>query len=207
MKIALLLFLLSGVFVSGQGLGRFNANVGAGPAFPVGDSSDRINTGYNISAGAGMNLSRHLGFEVDYLFSSFDLSNRALAAAGAPDGYAHNWGFSFNPIFHIAPDRKIGAYVLAGYGVFTRTVNLTRPGVVPGVICDPWTFICFTGPVYADIIYRSNSTTKGGWDIGGGVTYRLGEGRTKVFTEIRYYDVLTRDPRTTFLPLTFGLRW
>jgi opacity protein-like surface antigen len=117
------------------------------------------------------------------------------------------WGFSANPIYRFAPGSKIGAYVLGGYGVFTRTVNLTRPGVIPGVICDPWTLICYSGPVYADVIYRSNSTTKGGWDIGGGITYRLGEGQTEFFTEIRYYDVLTTNVRSTFLPLTFGFRF
>jgi opacity protein-like surface antigen len=207
MKIALSLFLLPCVFASGQVLERINANVGAGVSFPVGDSSDRVNTGYNITAGAGINLSKHFGLEIDYLFSSFGLSDRSLALSGAPDGYAHTWGFSANPIYYIAPDKKLSAYILAGYGVFTRTVNLTRPGVVPGVICDPWTFFCYNAPVYADIIYRCNSTTKGGWDVGGGITYRLGEGRTKVFTEIRYYDVLTSNVRSTFLPLTFGLRW
>jgi opacity protein-like surface antigen len=134
-------------------------------------------------------------------------SSRPEGKDGAPNGYAHAWGFSANPVFKFAPDRKLSAYILGGYGVFTRTVNLTRPRVVPGVICDPWTFICYTGPVYADVIYPSNSTTNRGWDIGGGITYRLGESRMKFFTEIRYYDVLTQDVRSTFLPLTFGLRW
>ena len=101
---------------------------------------------------------------------------------------------------------QLGGYVVGGFGVFTRTVNLTRPGVVPGLICDPWTFICYSAPVYADIIYRSNSVTKGGWNIGGGITFRLNEG-VQFYTEIRYYEVLTPDVHTQLLPLTFGLRF
>lgn len=207
MKKALLFCLLFGVSVAAQDFHKWNANVGGGASFGTGDAGDRVNTGYNFTAGGGLNFSKRFGVEVDYVFNGFSLSNRALQAAAAPNGYAHVWGFSANPVYTFAPDRKLGGYVLGGYGVFTRTVNLTRPGVVPGTICDPWTFICYVGPVYADIIYRSNSTTKGGWDIGGGITYRLGEGRTQVYTEIRYYDVLTKDIRGTFLPLTFGLRW
>jgi hypothetical protein len=204
----LLLFGLLACVACAQDTPRWNANVGGGVSFGVGDAGDRVNTGYNFTGGGGINFSDHLGLEIDYLFNNFGLSDQALAGAGAPDGYAHVWGFSANPVLRLTPSsRKLGAYVLGGYGVFTRTVNLTRPGVVPGIICDPWTFICYTGPVYADVIYRSNSTTKGGWNIGGGITYRLGEGQTKFFTEVRYYDVLTSNVGSTFLPLTFGLRW
>ena len=186
---------------------KWNANVGGGVSFPIGDAGDRANTGYNFTAGGGLNISKQFGVEIDYIFNGFNLSDKALQGAGAPNGYAHMWGFSANPVFRFEGNGKLGGYVLGGYGVFTRTVNLTRPGVVPGVICDPWTFICYTGPVYADIIYRSNSTTKGGWDVGGGVTYRLGESSAKFFAEIRYYSVLTRDVKGTFLPLSFGIRW
>jgi opacity protein-like surface antigen len=204
-KLALLLCLLSAT-MEGQDFHRWAFNVGGGPSFGVGDAADRINTGYNVQVGGGYNFSKHFGLNIDYTFQSADLSNKALTAAGSPGGYAHAWGFSADPIYRIAPDRRLGGYVTGGFGVFTRTVNLTRPGVVPGVICDPWTFICYTGPVYADIIYRSNSVTKGGWNIGGGVTFRLNES-LQFFTELRYYDILTSDVRTQLLPLTFGLRW
>jgi opacity protein-like surface antigen len=207
MKPLFLLCLLSFSSLMAQDLHKWNANVGGGVSFGLGDAGDRVNTGYNFGAGAGLNISKRLGFEVDYIFNNFNLSDKALQAAAAPNGYAHLWGFSANPVYRFSGSGKLGGYVLGGYGVFTRTVNLTRPGVVPGVICDPWTFLCYTGPVYADLIYRSNSTTKGGWDIGGGITYRLGESGAKFFAEIRYYDVLTNDIRGTFLPLTFGFRW
>ena len=181
-------------------------NVGGGPTFGLSDTSNRINTGYNFTLGGGYNFSKHLGLNVDYIFNGADLSSHVLNLTGAPGGYAHDWGFALNPILRIAPERRLGGYVSAGYGVFTRTVNLTRPGVVPGVICDPWTFICYSAPVYADVIYRSNSTTKGGWDVGAGLTYRIGE-RMNFYTEIRYYEILTTNVSTQLLPLTFGLRW
>lgn len=190
-----------------QGPGRWNFNIGAGPAFGLGDTSDRLNTGFNISAGGGINFTQRFGLTLDYTYNDFGLSDRALAEAGAPNGFAHVWGFSADPVYRFAPTKKVGAYVLGGYGVFRRTVGLTRPGLVPAVVCDPWTFFCYSGATVADVIYRSNSTTKGGWNIGGGLTFRLGEGRTNLYVEARYFDVLTSNVSTRFLPLTFGLRW
>jgi opacity protein-like surface antigen len=207
MKAVFLFALISSTALWAQGPGRWSANIGAGPAFGVGDAGDRVNTGFNVSAGAGFNFSQKFGIMLDYTYNDFGLSDKALSQVGAPDGFAHVWGFSAEPVYRIAPDRKVGGYVLGGYGVFTRTVGLTRPGLVPAIICDPWTFICYSGATVADIIYRSNSITKGGWNLGGGLTYRLGESKANLYVEFRYFDVLTNNVDTTFLPMTVGLRW
>lgn len=206
MSRAVVFLALAALPLQAQDFHRWAFNFGGGPTFGVGDTADRINVGYNVGVGGGYNFSSHFGFNVDYSFQSADLSNKSLLAAGSPGGYGHVWGFSADPIYRFAPSRRVGGYVTGGYGVFTRTVNLTRPGVVPGVICDPWTFICYSGPVIADVIYRSNSTTKGGWNVGGGITFRLTES-AQFYTELRYYEVLTSNVRTQLLPLTFGLRW
>lgn len=189
-----------------QDFHRLAFNVGGGPTFGVSDTSDRINTGYNFTVGGGYNFGKYIGLNLDYIYNGADLSTNVLNLTRAPGGYARAWGFGLNPIVQIAPDRRLGGYVTAGYGVYTRTVNLTRPGIVPGTICDPWTWICYSGPVYADLIYRSNSTTKGGWDIGGGLTYKFA-GSMKFYAEVRYYEIMTTNVRTQLLPLTFGLRW
>lgn len=206
MKTIFVFALLSGTIFA-QDPGRWNFNFGGGPSFPTGDAGSRVDTGYTATAGGGINLNRHFGLTLDYTFDGFGLSNKALSAAGAPNGYVHAWGFTADPVYRFAPGRKFGGYVTGGYGVFTRTVNLTRPGLVPAVICDPWTLICYSGAVVADVVYRSNSTTKGAWDIGGGLTYRVGESRMNFYVELRYFDMLTTEVRSTFLPLTFGLRW
>ena len=193
--------------VSAQDFSRWSLNLGAGPTFPVGETNERTNVGYNISAGGGFNFTKNFGLNIDYTFNDLGLSDSVLSNANAPGGYSHVWGFTANPIFRIAPDRKVGGYLTAGYGVFTRTTNLTRPTIVPGLICDPWGFFCYVGQIYADQVYSSHSTTKGGWDVGAGMTYRLGEGRTKLFAEVRYYEMLTSNFKTRLLPVTVGLRW
>lgn len=202
-----LCFFLAAITVFGQDFSRWSAHVQGGPTFPLSETSNRVNTGFNIGAGGGFNFSEHFGLNIDYTFNELGLSNQVLQNADAPGGYAHVWGFTANPIWYIAPERKVGGYITAGYGVFTRTTNLTRPTTIPGLICDPWGFYCYVGPIYADQIYSSHSTTKGGWNVGGGVTYRLGEGRAKLFAEVRYYEMLTSNIKTRLMPLSFGIRW
>ena len=110
-------YFLSAAVVSAQDFSKWNANVGGGVSFATGDAADRVNTGFNFTAGGGFNFSKQFGVEVDYAFNDFGLSDKALTFANAPDGYAHLWGFSANPVFRIAPeDKKLGAYVLGGMG-------------------------------------------------------------------------------------------
>jgi opacity protein-like surface antigen len=202
----LLLTAIASIPLYAQDPQKWAFNFGGGPTFSLSDTSNRINTGYNFTVGGGYYFTRHLGVNVDYVFNGADLSSQVLQTTGAPGGYAHVWGFGLNPIYRFGTERKLGGYVTGGYGVYTRTANLTRPGVVPGIICDPWGFYCYSGAYYADIIYRSNSTTKGGWDIAAGLTYQLSD-HMKFYTELRYYKIFTTNVRTQLLPLTFGLRW
>jgi hypothetical protein len=44
-------------------------------------------------------------------------------------------------------------------------------------------------------------------NIGGGLSFRLGRGRTRVFAEARYDHMYTQPIATEFVPVIFGLRW
>ncbi|MGD1096231.1 MAG: hypothetical protein ABSB35_30095 [Bryobacteraceae bacterium] len=52
----------------------------------------------------------------------------------------------------------------------------------------------------------SFSTTKLGVNGGGGVSMRFGNSRAKFFAEARYNQMYTR-PVTSFIPVTFGIKW
>ena len=54
----------------------------------------------------------------------------------------------------------------------------------------------------------SNSVDGGGYNFGGGFTYRLNKVmHAKVYVEGRYHHANTKDGRTTVFPVTVGLRW
>jgi hypothetical protein len=65
-------------------------------------------------------------------------------------------------------------------------------------------FGCTIGSV--NIVTGSRSDNAFGGNIGGGLTYRLGE-RTKFYTEVRYHHASYDKVATDILPLTFGIRW
>jgi hypothetical protein len=56
-------------------------------------------------------------------------------------------------------------------------------------------------------ILGSVSEDVGVWDIGGGMNFPLPRTRAKLYLEARYYDGLTSNTHTTFVPITFGIRW
>jgi hypothetical protein len=59
-----------------------------------------------------------------------------------------------------------------------------------------------------DQVVASNSTLKPGFNAGGGIDFRIGSGRMKVFTEARYHRMFTTHGQdVSFVPVTFGLRW
>src|SRR5437763_12683199 len=107
----LLLAALASIPLYAQDPSRWAFNVGGGPTFSLSDTSDHLNTGYNFTAGGGYYFTRHLGVNIDYLFSGADLSPNVLRVTGAPGGYAHNWGFGFNPIYRFGTERRLGGYV------------------------------------------------------------------------------------------------
>src|SRR5215468_592451 len=102
--------------------------------------------------------------------------------------------------------RKFGAYAIGGIGWYHRSGETTTPGVA--VICTPywsWWFGCTLGSV--NIVTSSTSSNAFGENIGGGLTYRLGEGRAKLYAEVRYHHASYNRVSTNILPLTFGIRW
>jgi len=63
------------------------------------------------------------------------------------------------------------------------------------------------GTLSSDTILASGSTDGFGWNIGGGLTYRLGESHAKIYTEARFHFAYHSGINTKVLPITFGLRW
>jgi hypothetical protein len=98
-------------------------------------------------------------------------------------------------------------YVTGGGGIYHRTVEFTQPVVVPVTLFDPFFGIIFPSNVVANQVIASRSNVKGGLDIGGGVSWKLGQSKLELFAEARYHHMFTRPTTTTILPVSFGFRW
>jgi hypothetical protein len=137
-------------------------------------------------------------------------------------GYTHDWSFTLNPIMNYYTSDTFGAYVIAGLGFYHKTANFTTPGV--GVYCDPF-YGCYSYSANQTVdSYTSNAF---GLNGGLGVTYKFSRfASTKFYAEARYvwtdnsprpFDISgttsyfnafpQNSARTTYIPVTFGVRF
>jgi hypothetical protein len=192
---------------------RVNFNVGGGVGIPVGDTSDVAGVSGNAVIGGGVNFGRHLGLVGEFMWhglppSNSNIRNLAPAAANVTDLHSNLYSLTANFIYHLAPERKLGAYAIGGGGWYHRNWSLTVPTLVPGTVCGPvfgWYGVtCVNGLVPADAILADGSTDGGGFNIGGGITFGHG---AKFYTEVRYHRAFMDRFDTEVLPVTFGIRW
>lgn len=186
---------------------RFTFNVGGGFTQPIGHLEDRIDTGWNVQAGAGINIVPWLGVMGQFMFTESGLGGSFLQSVGVPDGNFRMWGFSADPIVHLNPRGKMDFYLIGGPGIFRRTVEFTQPTVATTTAFDPFFGFFFPVTVPANQVIGSFGTTKFGMNGGGGVSMRLGSGNAKLFAEARYYKMYTKGTSTSVLPVTFGIRY
>jgi len=191
-----------------QNTNRFTFAVGGGFTTPVRNTEGRLNTGFNIQAGAGVNMSREVGILAEFGFNNLGLTDRVLNQAGVPQGSTRIYSATLNPIIRFNPNGRFGAYVTGGGGFYRRTIEFTEPTLVETTGFDPWYGVFFPIVVPANTVIGSFSQNRGGWNAGGGITIGLsGDSNTKFFAEARYHYMYTSPVRTTILPVTFGIRW
>ncbi|HWQ56175.1 MAG TPA: outer membrane beta-barrel protein [Bryobacteraceae bacterium] len=186
---------------------RWTVNVGGGFTNPVRGIESRLDRGWNFSAGAGPRFTRNLSLVGEFNYNELDLSRAALTALSMPDGNTRVWSITANPRVNFNPDGILDFYLIGGGGVYRRTVEFTQPTVTTITVFDPWWGIVYPAAVPANQILASYSTTRGGLNIGGGITVRLGHTGMKLYGEARYHHMFTPGVATTYLPVTFGLQW
>jgi hypothetical protein len=192
---------------------------GGGFNAPTGDSSNDITWGGNITVGAGLHFSRGVSLLAEYQLLDDKLPGNLIAETGANGGNAHIWSLTLNPVVDLFPKSANSVYVTGGGGFYRKVTNFTDPQLAE--YCDY--FYCETG--YQNTVVGHFSSNQGGFNIGGGFTHRLGgvygDGRMKLFAEVRFLDVLspasaiapnglgtaTVGSGTRLVPVTFGVRW
>jgi hypothetical protein len=185
---------------------KYSFNIGGGVGWPQGTLSTYTYEGGNFTIGGGYNFNKLLGTNVEFMWHDLPINSATKAKLNTPGATARQYSLDFDPIVHFPIGHKLGAYGIGGIGWYHRSGETTTPGV--GVICDPywsWWYGCVIGSV--QIITGSTSADAFGENIGGGVTYALGESGFKFYADFRYHHASYHKVSTNLLPLTFGLRW
>ncbi len=184
----------------------WNFNIGGGPGFPLGNLSNFADTGGHFVVGGGYNLTKNIGVNTEFMWHDLPINSATRQLLRTPGASARQYSVTFNPILRVPLGSKLGAYAIGGGGWYHRSGETTTPGT--GVVCDPywsWWYGCTIGSM--DFVTNSRSADALGGNIGGGITFRLGESGAKIYTEVRYHHAGYDRVSTDVLPVTFGLRW
>jgi len=199
--------------------GKLAFEASAGANGPLGNSSNYITWGGNFTAGGGLHFSRAFSLLAEYQFTDDKLPGNIIAETGANGGNAHIWSLTLDPVIDLFPKSTNSLYVTGGGGFYRKLTNFTDPE--ESEYCEYY----YCGVTTENVVVGHFSSNQGGWNVGGGFTHKVGglygDGRMKLFAEVRYLDVLTpavsSSPNglgtttigagTRLLPISLGVRW
>jgi opacity protein-like surface antigen len=198
---------------SAQNFNRFNFNVGGGYGVARGDVGKFTDPSYHGVAGGGVNFGRRLGLKAEYMYFNLSFKDSVKNGQSLFDATGHLQSATLNVFFNVPFQGKLGVYAIGGGGWYQRHVDARSQTLVLGTVCLPawrlWGIVCTSGsPSVVDPTQTlsSNTVSAGGYNYGGGITYRIRK-HVRVYVEGRYHHANTGDGRTSVFPVTVGLRW
>jgi hypothetical protein len=213
----LLLLVFCGLIASASAqsdFNRFNFTVGGGLGIGRGEVASFVGNSYEGVVGGGMNFSRMFGADAEYMY--YDLGLRPSVSQSAHlNGVSGNMqSVSLDGIVNVPRHYgKLGAYGIFGVGFYRRSVSANSESLPFGATCQPawarwWGINCVNGGIVVPQTLSSFSKDAGGFNFGGGVTYRLNHlYNAKLYIEGRYHRAYQSDGQTIVFPITVGLRW
>ena len=203
--------------VAQQSFERINSHFGSLAAVPLGSTSDYVSTGWGLVGGVGYNFSNHHSFIGEFLWARLPATAGALQplreATGISDLHGHSNLYVLTGNYRFEwRERRFGAYVIGGAGLYYRTTNpsaLVNSGTHTS--CAPawlwWGFKCTSGTVVAGQTLGSTGSSAFGENVGGGFTVRVGEDPYRLYFESRYHYAPNKNINTHLVTVTFGIRY
>jgi hypothetical protein len=213
----LFLFAVCGLIASASAqsnFSRFNFTAGGGMGLGRGEVADFVGNSFNGVLGGGMNFSRLFGVDAEYMFYDLNLKRSVSQGQSLNDASGHMQSISLDGIVTVPRHfGKLGAYGIFGVGFYRRSVSANRELLTPPLPCEPtwgrwWGIDCYNGVLQGQQYLSSYSKVAGGFNYGGGLTYRLNHlHNAKLYGEWRYHRAYQSDGQTIVMPITVGLRW
>ena len=161
-----------------------------------------------------MNFTRMFGADAEYMY--YDLGFRPSVKLNQylANQSGHMQSISLDGIVNVPRHLgKLGAYGIFGIGFYDRTVSVPRNSLTANTRYESaWKWWDIDRDIFGNIItpqtMSSNSKVAGGFNYGGGITYRLNHlHNSKLYVEWRYHRAYQSDGQTIVMPITVGLRW
>jgi len=196
---------------------KLNTNLAVSFSAPLNPIARFTNFGWGTTVGAGYNFNSKNAFVGEFLWNRLTPTNEVMAPVRAAlnsanvNGHANLYGLTANYRFELR-GQKLGAYFIAGGGIYHRNANLTQ-NVPDGTAttCTPawgwWGFNCSSGVVSKDVTVASSASTSAGVNGGIGFTVKVGDPRYRMYFEARYHYVPNPRINTQIIPITVGIRF
>jgi hypothetical protein len=176
---------------------------------PLSNSADRFSMGLGFTGGVAWRFTSGLSVTADYLWSALGVQDDSAAtSASRPADVTPRIQFGTVNIKFQGPPGRARLHVLAGGGIYHRSVGLSASGSGTISVCDPWWFLCPPGPIPAGSFNGTRTATNPGLNVGVGLT------AGRFFAEVRYHFMWgptfqtpkgTEDANGKFFPLTVGV--
>ena len=191
-----------------QNTNHFTYHFGGGWTEPMKATGVRLDRGFNLGAGAGVNVVPEFGVTVDFGSNRLGVNPTTLASVGVPGGSARIYSLTLQPVVRLGARHRFNGYITAGGGFYRRTVEFTEPSVQVVTGFDPFFGAFFPVAIPVNTVLGSFTQNRGGVNAGAGIQVGLhGDSNAKFFMEGKYHYMYSSPRRTTFLPVTFGFRW
>lgn len=190
--------------IDAQEFSRFSFSAGAGFTTPVGNTANNLDTGWNISAGGGVNFSQYVGAMLNFGVDFMDPSQAVVSNMGYGSGRANVLSLTLDPIVHLMPKGPVDIYVTGGGGYFRQYLNLGQPVAPNTAGFSPFFGFAPEVPPGTELT-TSYSINKPGIDAGVGIEFGH-EWGGRFFAEAHYDRIFTGTYHTDYLPVTFGFR-
>lgn len=217
------LFFLCGLWVTAASaqtnFSRLNFDAGGGFGIGRGDVANFTGTSYNGVVGGGLNLSRRVGVNAEYMFYNLAFKDSVIQQQALPGAKGHLQSVTVNGVYTYDLNSRWGVYGMGGFGWYQRSVSARSEVLTGGFTtpCQPawiwWGITCVTAPSGVSFVsptqtLSSRTLDAAGFNFGGGITYRLPWAHhAKFYAEGRYHRAYTSDVETIVFPITVGLRW
>lgn len=152
---------------------------------PLGDTAEHIDVGTGFTAGVSFRPHPIIGIRLDYLFSWHDVDGDILDATNLEGTHTLQAG-SLSVVVHPYHHGPFGFYVIAGGGLYYRTVDITQlEGVGVGTYCDPYLGFCYPTAVPVSSVVGSHSETDFGLSGGLGMYFMI-DPPVRLYLEAKY---------------------
>ncbi len=199
-----------------RGFARYTYSVGGGLGIGRDDVASYVGDSLQGVVGGGVNFSRLFGIDAEYMYYNLGFRPSVKQSQALANQSGDMQSISVDGIVTVPRHfGKLGAYGIFGIGFYRRSVSVPSRFLQAGTIYEPaWRWWDLTwennipGTTLNAQTMSSNTKDAGGFNFGGGVTYRLNHlHNSKVFVEWRYHRAYQSDGKAIVMPVTVGLRW